>query len=107
TGTTLWADKYDGTLDDIFDLQDQITERVAGALQPSIRHGEIDRARRKRPAELGAYVYTMRAMQHVWQLEKDEAARAVELLDQALAIDPDYALALALRAWCLAQHSVY
>jgi adenylate cyclase len=80
---------------------------VAGALQPSIRQAEIERARRKRPQDLGAYDYTMRAMRHVWLLEKDEAAQGVELLERALAIDPDYPLALALAAWCWAQRSVY
>jgi adenylate cyclase len=106
-GAHLWAEKYDGTLDDIFDLQDRITEHVAGALQPSIRLAEIERARRKRPQELGAYDYTMRALRHVWALEKGEAARALELLERALEIDGDYPLALALAAWCWAQRSVY
>jgi adenylate cyclase len=106
-GTHLWADKYDGSLDDIFDLQDRITQHVAGALQPSIRLAEVERARRKRPQDLGAYDYTMRAMRHVWLLEKDEATLGLELLDQALKIDPDYPLALALAAWSWAQRSVY
>ena len=82
-GAHLWAEKYDGALDDIFDLQDKITEQVAGALQPSIRLAEIERARRKRPQDLGAYDFTMRALRHVWTLEKDEVARALELLDQS------------------------
>ena len=106
-GAHIWAERYDGSLDDIFDLQDRITEQVAGALQPSIRRAEIERARRKPPQDLGAYDYTMRAMQHVWRLEKDEAARGGNLLNQALEIDPDYPLALALAAWCHAQRSVY
>lgn len=106
-GAHLWAEKYDGTVDDIFDLQDRITEHVAGALQPSIRLAEIERARRRRPQELGAYGYTMRAMRHVWVLEKEEAAQGLELLGKALAIDGDDPLALALAAWCWAQRSVY
>lgn len=106
-GAHLWAEKYDGALDDIFDFQDRITQHVAGALQPSIRLAEIERARRKRPQDLGAYDYAMRAMQHVWVLEKEEATRALELLDKALEIDKDYPLALALAAWCWAQRSVY
>ena len=106
-GVHLWADRYDGSLDDIFDLQDRITEAVAGALQPSIRLAEIERVRRKRPQDLGAYDYTMRAMRHAWLLEKGAADRAIELLDKALQIDPDYPLALALTAWCWAQRSVY
>ena len=105
--THVWAEKYDGSLDDIFDLQDQITEQVAGALQPSIRLAEIERARRKPPQDMGAYDYTMRALSHVWMLEKEEAGEALELLNQALEIDPDYPLALALAGWCHAQSSVY
>ncbi len=104
-GAHLWAEKYDGPLDDVFNLQDRITEQVAGALQPSIHSAEIERAKRKRPQELSAYDFTMRALRHVWPLEKEEAARALELLDEALAIDPEYPLALA--AWCWAQRSVY
>jgi adenylate cyclase len=106
-GVHLWADRYDGSLDDIFDLQDRITEAVAGALQPSIRLAEIERARRKRPQDLGAYDYAMRAMQHAWLLERDASDRALELLEKALRIDPDYPLALALAGWCWAQRSVY
>jgi adenylate cyclase len=106
-GTHIWAERYDGSMDDIFDLQDTITEQVAGALQPSIRLAEVERARRKPAQDLGAYDYTMRAFRHVWALEKDEATRALDLLARALEIDPDYPLALALAAWCHAQRSVY
>ena len=106
-GAHVWSSRYDGTIDDIFDLQDRITEQVAGALQPSIRIAEIERSRRKRPQDLGAYDYTMRAMPHVWTLEKEESAKALELLDKALAIDPKYPLALSLAGWCHAQRAVY
>ena len=107
SGTHVWADRFDGPVEDVFDLQDRITEQVAGALQPSIRHAEIERARRKRPQDLGAYDYTMRAMPHVWMLEKEASAKALELLAHALAIDPTYPLALSLAGWCHAQRSVY
>jgi adenylate cyclase len=107
SGAHVWADQVDGTLEDLFDLQDRITERVAGALQPSIRLAEIERARRKRPHDLGAYDYTMRAMPHVWVLERNGNETALELLSQALAIDPEYPLALSLAGWCYAQRSVY
>jgi adenylate cyclase len=106
-GAHIWTAHHDGTIDDIFDLQDRITEQVAGALQPSIRIAEIERSLRKRPQDLGAYDYTMRAMPHVWRLEKEESAKALELLDKALAIDPEYPLALSLAGWCHAQRSVY
>jgi adenylate cyclase len=87
-GAHVWSSRFDGAMDDFFDLEDRITEQVAGALQPSIRIAEIERSRRKRPQDLGSYDYTMRAMPHVWALEKEESAKALELLEKALAIDP-------------------
>ena len=92
-GAHVWSSRFDGAIDDFFDLEDRITEQVAGALQPSIRIAEIERSRRKRPQDLGSYDYTMRAMPHVWALEKEESAKAIELLERALAIDPEYPLA--------------
>ena len=106
-GAHVWSSRFDGAIDDFFDLEDRITEQVAGALQPSIRIAEIERSRRKRPQDLGSYDFTMRAMPHVWALEKAESAKALELLEKALAIDPEYPLALSLAGWCHAQRSVY
>ncbi|MGH6642588.1 MAG: adenylate/guanylate cyclase domain-containing protein [Bradyrhizobium sp.] len=106
-GAHVWSSRFDGGIDEFFDLEDRITEQVAGALQPSIRIAEIERSRRKRPQDLGSYDYTMRAMPHVWALEREESAKALELLEQALAIDPQYPLALSLAGWCHAQRSVY
>jgi adenylate cyclase len=106
-GAHIWAEKYDGALEDIFDLQDRITEQVAGAIQPSIRLAEVARTGRKPPQDLNAYDYAMRAMRHVWMLDEREATRALELLQKALVADPDYPMALALTAWCHAQFAVY
>jgi adenylate cyclase len=106
-GAHVWSSRFDGAIDEFFDLQDRITEQVAGALQPSIRIAEIERSRRKRPQDLGSYDFTMRAMPHVWALEKEESGKALELLERALAIDPAYPLALSLAGWCHAQRSVY
>jgi adenylate cyclase len=103
----IWADRVDGTLEDLFELQDRITEQVAEALQPSIRLAEIERARRKRPQDLGAYDYTMRAMPLVWVMEMEASEKALKLLGHALAIDPEYPLALSLAGWCHAQYMVY
>jgi adenylate cyclase len=106
-GAHVWSSQFDGAIEDFFDLEDRITEQVAGALQPSIRIAEIERSRRKRPQDLGSYDFTMRAMPHVWALEKDESVKALELLEKALVIDPQYPLALSLAGWCHAQRSVY
>jgi adenylate cyclase len=103
----VWSSRYDGAVEEVFDLQDRITEQVAGALQPSIRIAEIERSRRKRPQDLGSYDYTMRSMPHVWALEREESLKALDLLEKALSIDPNYPLALSLAGWCHAQRSVY
>jgi adenylate cyclase len=106
-GAHVWSSRFDGAIDEFFDFEDRITEQVAGALQPSVRIAEIERSRRKRPQDLSSYDYTMRAMPHVWALEKEESVKALELLEKALAIDPEYPLALSLAGWCHAQRSVY
>lgn len=107
TGAHVWAEKYDGELSDIFELQDQIIEQVAGALHPSIRSAEIDRSRRKRPQDLGAYDYVMRALPFVWALDQADNQQALELLKEAINIDPEYPMALSLLAWCYGQQAVY
>jgi adenylate cyclase len=107
SGNHLWADKYDGAVMDIFDLQDRITASVVGAIQPSVRAAEIERSRRKRPGSLDAYDLVLRAYPNVWSLERAANAEALELLNQATAIEPDYPLALSLAAWCHAQQVVY
>jgi adenylate cyclase len=106
-GAHVWSSRFDGAIDEFFDLEDRITEQVAGALQPSIRVAEIERSRRKRPQDLGCYDYTMRAMPYVWALEKDGISQALDLLEKALEIDSGYPLALSLAGWCHAQRGVY
>ena len=90
TGAHLWADKFDGALEDVFDLQDQITDRVVGIFEPSLRKLEIERSRRKRPENLSAYDLYLRALPHVMTLSYSNAAVAAELLVEALRLDPDY-----------------
>src|SRR6202035_4372919 len=70
SGNHLWADRYEGAMTDIFDLQDRITEAVVGAIQPSVRWAEIERSRRKRPESLDAYDFVLRAYPSVWSLER-------------------------------------
>ncbi len=106
-GKHIWADQYDGTLADVFDLQDQIVEKVAGAIQPSVQKAEIERARRKRPQDLDAYDLTMQAMPHVWSLDQAANTKALDLLSRALEKDGEYPLALSLAAWCHGQRAVY
>src|SRR6185369_10176862 len=100
TGTHVWADKYDGVLEDVFDLQDKITETIVGIIEPSVRRAEIERARRKRPDNLGAYDLYLRALPHTHSAMPDDAAIAIPFLEQALQLDPDYAAAHAALAIC-------
>ncbi|MCB5176848.1 adenylate/guanylate cyclase domain-containing protein [Microvirga lenta] len=106
-GTHLWAEHYDGVVEDLFDFQDQITASVVGAIQPSIRAAEIERAKRKRPESLDAYDLVMRALPLVWALERESNLEATHLLEEALRLDPTYPLALSLLAWCRGQRVVY
>jgi len=96
----LWAQRYDSRLDDIFALQDEITLSVVGAIEPSLRDAEIERVKRKRPDNLDAYDLVLRALPHVYVAMPDAAAKAVPLLERALALEPDYAGAHGLLAWC-------
>jgi adenylate cyclase len=107
TGAHLWGDRYDGMVDDIFDLQDRITACVVGAIQPSIRAAEIERARRKRPDSLNAYDLVMQALPYVWSLDAASNQVATRLLEEALKLDPTYPLALSLASWCSGQRVIY
>jgi adenylate cyclase len=106
TGQHLWADKYDGASEDVFDLQDRITADVVGAIEPSVQRAEIERARRKRPDSLDAYDRYLRALPHAWANVRGEADKALLLLGEALALDPNYAAAHGLAAWCHQQRFV-
>jgi TolB-like protein/Flp pilus assembly protein TadD len=100
TGVHLWAERYDRPLDDIFALQDEITLSVVGAIEPSLREAEIVRVKRKRPENLDAYDLVLRALPNVLPPMPVEAAKAMPLLERALAIEADYATAHGLLAAC-------
>jgi adenylate cyclase len=103
TGTHVWAERYDRGLDDIFELQDEITLSVVGAIEPSLLHAEIERAKRKRPDSLDAYDLYLHALPHVRVHMPSEADKALALLRQALSIQPDYPAAHAAAALCYEQ----
>jgi TolB-like protein len=100
SGRHLWADRYDGELSDVFDLQDRITESVVAAIEPTVQFAEVVRQKSSKPNRLDAYDLLLRAygLEHAFTAESTAAALAC--LDQALAIDPAYAPALAMAAYC-------
>ncbi len=93
TRAHLWADRIDGALEDVFDLQDRITECVVGALMPMLRQAEIERTRHKPTDSMDAYDYFLRALPYVLANTITEAPEAIRLLTEALRRDPDYAQA--------------
>jgi len=102
TGASIWADTLDGTISDIFDFQDHVTESVIGLVEPQIRRAEIERARRKRPDSLDAYDLYLQAlpfMQGVRVVQLHHFDQAIALLERAIELAPDFAPALALAAW--------
>jgi adenylate cyclase len=99
TGAHLWAEKIDGALKDVFALQDEVTARVTGAIEPSITQAEIDRARVKPTSNLDAYDWFLRALPPFYQFRKDGSEIALDYLHRAIALDPGYALAKALLAF--------
>ncbi len=101
TGAHIWADRFDGELDDIFDLQDRITSSVVGAVTPKLERAEIDRARRKPTESLDAYDYYLRGLASYYRFESREAnAEALRLFNRAIDLDPDFASAYAMAASC-------
>ena len=97
---TLWADTFDGSLEDVFDLQDRIADQIIGLLEPRLQRSEIERATRTHPRNVDAYSLYLRALALVSAHMPEDAERALPLLDRALHLDPDYVSAHALAAWC-------
>jgi tetratricopeptide (TPR) repeat protein len=100
TGAHLWADRFDGSLQDVFELQDQVTTRVVAAIAPKITQAEIARARRKPAGSLDSYDLYLRALALSHQFTPESLGEAVAVLRKAMEIDPSYAPAAALSLFC-------
>jgi len=99
TGAHLWADRFDGSLDDVFDLQDQVATSVAGVIEPTLQAAEIGRSIRRPTVDVTAYDLYLRALALQYS-PRDEFARVFDILGQALERDPQYGSALSLAAHC-------
>src|ERR1700736_2024549 len=103
TGKHVWAERYDRDLADIFDLQDQVTASVVGAIAPAIEMAEIERAKRKTTESLDAYDHYLlgiAATHSVFEGTEDAVSEALRLFYRAIELDPDYASAYGMAAWC-------
>jgi adenylate cyclase len=100
TGVHLWAERLDGRLEDIFDLQDQVTARVVGEIAPKLEKAEIERAKRKPTESLDAYDYFLRGMASVHQWARTANDEALSLFYKAIELDAGFASAYGMAAWC-------
>jgi TolB-like protein len=100
TGMHLWAERFEGTLADIFELQDQMAESVVGALAPQLERAEIERAKRKPTESLDAYDYYLRGIAKLHSGTRESIAAALPLFRQAIERDPEFASAYGMAAWC-------
>jgi TolB-like protein len=103
TGAHLWADRFEGTLENIFDLQDQVTTSVVGQIAPKLEEAEIERAKRKPTESLDAYDYYLRGMASLYRFSRETNAEALRFFYRAIELDPDFAYAYAMAMSCYLQ----
>jgi len=99
-GTHLWAERFEGSLDDIFELQDEVATSVVGAIAPQLERAEIERAKRKPTENLGAYDYYLRGLADLQRGTREAIDDALLLFAKAIELDPDFASAYGTAAWC-------
>jgi TolB-like protein/class 3 adenylate cyclase len=100
TGAHLWADRFDGSLEDVFELQDKIAVSVAGIIEPALQAAEMRRSATRPTTDLSAYDLYLRALATIWPVTKERLFEALGLLKQAIAIDPRYGPALSWATIC-------
>jgi TolB-like protein len=105
SGVHIWADRFEGSMGDVFGLQDQFTESVVAAIEPTLQFAEIGRLKHKPATSLDAYDLFLRAQQVAYEFTRESLNVALKRLEQALAIDPFYAPAMALAAYCYTERS--
>jgi TolB-like protein/class 3 adenylate cyclase len=103
TGAHLWADRFDGELEDVFDLQDEVTANVVGAIAPKLEQAEIERAKRKPTESLDAYDYYLRGMAAFHTFSRESNQEALALFSRAIDLDPAFASAYGMAARCYVQ----
>ncbi len=99
-GTTLWSERFESAIEELFELQDQMAASVVGALAPHLESAEIERARHKPTESLDAYDYYMRGMWKFRQVSRSAIDEALPLFYEAIQRDPEFASAYAMAAWC-------
>jgi TolB-like protein/class 3 adenylate cyclase len=100
TGAHLWADRVDGNLEEVFDLQDSVATTVMGAIAPKLEDAEIERAKRKPTESLDAYNSYLRGLSAVRQFSSEAIEEALSHFHRAIRLDREFAAAYGMIAWC-------
>ena len=100
TGAHLWADRFEGALEDMFNLQDEVTSSVVGAIGPKLEKEEFKRARRKPIKNLNAYDYYLRGLAKIRPWTKETNSEALQLFCKAIELEPGLACAYGMAAYC-------
>ena len=107
SGAHVWAERFDRELADIFAVQDEITERIAAAIEPELARAELERSRRKPPESLDAWDLYQRGLWHIWQFNAEDNAAARKLFERATALDPGFSPFFAALSLCrLLEHTL-
>lgn len=101
TNKHIWAERYDRKLEDIFDLQDEMTQTIVGMIEPELANRERERVRHKPTGDMNAWELYQRGLWHRWRFTPADITQAHRLFDEAIALDPDFAAAYAHRAWTI------
>jgi tetratricopeptide (TPR) repeat protein len=106
TGAHLWAERFDGTLEEVFDLQDQVATKVVGAIAPKLEQAEIERTKRKPTESLDAYDHFLRGLACLYRWTKQSMEEALWHFRKAIELDPEYASAYGMAARCYSGRKV-
>lgn len=107
TGAHLWAERFDGSAEDVFELQDEITASVVAAIAPKVEQAEIQRSKFKATESLDAYDYYLRGVENIHLQTCDSTNEAFQFLHKAIDLDPGFALAHATAAFCYSQRKAF
>ena len=107
TGAHLWADRFDGALEDIFDLQDRVTTSVVGAITPKLEQVEIERSKRKPTDSLDAYDYYLRGYETLYMQTRESTKEALALFHKAIELDAGFSSAYAMAAYSYTQSKAF
>jgi TolB-like protein/Tfp pilus assembly protein PilF len=107
TGAHLWADRFDGALEDVFELQDHVTSSVVAAIAPKLEQAEIERSKRKPTNNLDAYDYYLRGVDRLHSQTRESTSEALRLFHKAIELDPEFASAYAMAAFCYSQRKAF